>query len=152
MVAITSAERADEARRAGADEVIDLTAASTGVEPVDLVFDTDGRRALARSPASCARRHVGVDRRGAARRRRGDYFVVEPTVRSSSELRELVDEGALRPTIDSVFPLADARAAFERGMERRQAWQGGARVAARRQSMAAEGPRRSGRCTPASRS
>ena len=32
------------------------------------------------------------------------------------ELALLVDAGALRPEIDSVFPLADARAAFERSM------------------------------------
>ena len=32
--------------------------------------------------------------------------------------RRIADEGALRPAIDSVFPLADARAAFERSIAR----------------------------------
>jgi len=43
------------------------------------------------------------------------YFVVEPGRREQLvELARLADEGKLRPAIDSVFPLSDARAAFER--------------------------------------
>jgi NADPH:quinone reductase-like Zn-dependent oxidoreductase len=34
------------------------------------------------------------------------------------ELARLVDRGDLRPKIDKVFPLADARKAFERSMSR----------------------------------
>ena len=44
------------------------------------------------------------------------YFVVEPDRAQLERLRGIVDEGALRPAIDSVFPLEDARAAFERSM------------------------------------
>ncbi len=46
------------------------------------------------------------------------YFVVEPSREQLIELARLVDEGAVRPVIDSVFPLAEARAAFERVMTR----------------------------------
>jgi NADPH:quinone reductase-like Zn-dependent oxidoreductase len=34
-----------------------------------------------------------------------------------AELARLVDEGVVKPLIDSVFPLAEARSAFERVME-----------------------------------
>ena len=42
------------------------------------------------------------------------YFVVDPNRGQLVELARLADERALLPTIDSVFPLAQARAAFER--------------------------------------
>ena len=41
--------------------------------------------------------------------------MVEPD-RAQLELARIVEDGALRPAIDSVFPLEDARAAFERSM------------------------------------
>ena len=45
------------------------------------------------------------------------YFVVEPNRDQLTELARLVDEGVVKPLIDSVFPLAEARSAFERVME-----------------------------------
>jgi NADPH:quinone reductase-like Zn-dependent oxidoreductase len=116
VIGVASGERADEVRRAGADEVIDR-ASLDGLEPVDLVFDTTGGDLLARSPAlvrgggaivSIAEEPPsGVD---------AVYFVVEPDRAQLERLRGIVEDGALRPTIDSVFPLDDARAAFERSM------------------------------------
>ncbi len=44
------------------------------------------------------------------------YFVVEPNRDQLVELAAIVDAGELRPAIDSVFPLSDARAAFERSL------------------------------------
>jgi NADPH:quinone reductase-like Zn-dependent oxidoreductase len=44
------------------------------------------------------------------------YFVVEPDREQLTALARLVDDGALRPAIDSVFGLDDGRAAFERSM------------------------------------
>jgi NADPH:quinone reductase-like Zn-dependent oxidoreductase len=44
------------------------------------------------------------------------YFVVEPNREQLLELARLVDEGNVRPAIDSVFPLNEARSAFERVM------------------------------------
>jgi NADPH:quinone reductase-like Zn-dependent oxidoreductase len=46
------------------------------------------------------------------------YFVVEPNREQLLELARLVDIGELQPEIDSVFPLADARAAFTRSTAR----------------------------------
>jgi NADPH:quinone reductase-like Zn-dependent oxidoreductase len=44
------------------------------------------------------------------------YFVVEPNRDQLADLAELADHGQLRPTIDQVFPLADARKAFARSL------------------------------------
>ena len=45
------------------------------------------------------------------------YFVVKPDRDQLVELARLAEEGAVRPAIDSVFPLDEARAAFERVRE-----------------------------------
>ena len=91
------------ARWAGA-EVVD------GGE-ADLVFDTTGPTALTGIRVgrivSVAKEAPGVT-----------YFIVEPNRHQLVELARLADEGAIRPEIDSVFPLADARAAFDRVAER----------------------------------
>ena len=42
------------------------------------------------------------------------YFIVEPDREQLLELRTLVDAGELRAEVDSVFPLTEAQAAFER--------------------------------------
>ena len=42
------------------------------------------------------------------------YFIVEPNHEQLLELRTLVDAGELRAEVDSVFPLTQALAAFER--------------------------------------
>jgi NADPH:quinone reductase-like Zn-dependent oxidoreductase len=44
------------------------------------------------------------------------YFLVEPNREQLVELARAVEAGDLRPAIDSVFPLAGARAAFERSL------------------------------------
>jgi NADPH:quinone reductase-like Zn-dependent oxidoreductase len=46
------------------------------------------------------------------------FFIVEPSREQLVELARLVDAGVVRASIDSVFPLAEARAAFERSMKR----------------------------------
>ena len=42
------------------------------------------------------------------------YFIVEPDREQLLELGTLVDAGELRVDVDSVFPLTEAGAAFER--------------------------------------
>ena len=42
------------------------------------------------------------------------YFIVEPDHEQLLQLRTLVDAGELRAEVDSVFPLTDVLAAFER--------------------------------------
>jgi NADPH:quinone reductase-like Zn-dependent oxidoreductase len=84
------------ARHAGAEVV------ESG--PVELVFDTRGGEI----PAGERVVTIVEEVPGAT------YFVVEPNREHLLELGALVDAGELRPEVDSVFALTEARAAFER--------------------------------------
>jgi NADPH:quinone reductase-like Zn-dependent oxidoreductase len=72
--------------------------------PVDLVFDTRGGEV----PAGERVVTIAAEMPGAT------YFVVEPDHEQLLELTALADAGELRTEVDSVFPLTEARAAFER--------------------------------------
>jgi NADPH:quinone reductase-like Zn-dependent oxidoreductase len=82
-------------------------------EPCDLLFDTTGGEPLARS-AGQAGRIVTV----AAETPGAHYFIVEPNREQLLQVARLVDSGELRPEIDSIFPLAEARSAFARSAAR----------------------------------
>jgi NADPH:quinone reductase-like Zn-dependent oxidoreductase len=97
------------ARHSGAEVLTDFDDTD---EAVDLVFDTVGGDALSQLRA---RRVVSIAEHPPGD---GTYFVVEPNRAQLVELAQLADRGELRPEIDSTFPLADARAAFERTMAR----------------------------------
>jgi NADPH:quinone reductase-like Zn-dependent oxidoreductase len=84
------------ARHAGAEVV------ESG--PVDLVFDTRGGE----FPTGERVVSIAEDTPGAI------YFIVEPDHEQLLALRALVDTGELRAEVDSVFPLTEAPAAFER--------------------------------------
>src|SRR5690348_8489342 len=81
-------------------------AGATVVEsgPADLVFDTRGGEV----PAGERVVTIAEEMSGAT------YFIVEPDPEQLRELRTLVDAGELRVEVDSVFPLTEAVAAFER--------------------------------------
>jgi NADPH:quinone reductase-like Zn-dependent oxidoreductase len=98
-------------------EVLDREAAAR--EPVDLVFDTVGGDLLATSGAlvRAGGRIVSVAEEGPPDLG-ATYFVVAPNRDQLVELARLADDGLLRPRIDSVFSLEDARTAFERSMAR----------------------------------
>jgi NADPH:quinone reductase-like Zn-dependent oxidoreductase len=123
VVGTASTANLETARALGADQVVDHTTTrfEDAVEPVDLVFDTaDGDR-LARSPAVLrpGGRLVSVAEEpphDAAAGTTASYFVVAPDRRQLVELAEAADRGELRPVIDEVFPLGDARQAFERSL------------------------------------
>ena len=125
VIGTVSGSDVEAARAFGADEIIDRTATrfEDVVEPVDLVFDTVGGEALARSGAilRAGGRLVSVAEEppaDVAQNITSIYFVVESDRDQLVELARLVDGGAVRPAIDSAFPLADARAAFDRVMAR----------------------------------
>lgn len=98
-------------------EVLD---AAAGGE-VDLVFDTAGGERLERSPALLRTGGRLVSVATAPPQADGIesvYFVVEPSRAQLVELARLAARGELRPQIDAVFELADAREAFERSLRR----------------------------------
>jgi NADPH:quinone reductase-like Zn-dependent oxidoreductase len=108
----------DAAHGFGAHELIE---SSETPAPVDLIFDTVGGQLLQRSRGmlrpggqlvSVAEEPPEADGIEAV------YFVVEPNRDQLIEIASLVDEGAVRPAIDSVYSLADAKAAFERNEAR----------------------------------
>ena len=114
----SSSGGADMVRSTGANQVIDgAEIFERGIDPVDVVFDTVGGDVLARSSQLLRQggRLVtiadeppeGVD---------ATYFVVEPDGEQLAKVGDLVDEGALHPAIDSVFPFEEFRAAFDRSM------------------------------------
>jgi NADPH:quinone reductase-like Zn-dependent oxidoreductase len=82
-------------------------------EPCDLLFDTVGGEALARSAGQAGRIvTIAAEAPGAC------YFVVEPNQDQLLGLARLAGAGDLWPEIDSVFPLAQAQAAFMRSAAR----------------------------------
>ena len=127
VIATASARHRDFLRELGADEFIDYTTTrfEDVVHDVDLVFDLVGGDTLQRSwqvikpggtlvsvvspppPADVAKGH---DVRFA-------WFVVEPNREQLIQVGELIDAGKLRPIIDAVFPLSQARQAYEQGMK-----------------------------------
>jgi NADPH:quinone reductase-like Zn-dependent oxidoreductase len=119
VIASASGAGATAALAFGADQVVDRTAKAfeDQITPVDLVFDTVGGDVLARSSTV-----VGPNGRIVSIAEKpppgvtGIYFVVEPDREQLIQLAALVEEGALRPAVDSVFPLSEGISAFRRVM------------------------------------
>ncbi len=122
VIGVASAGSLDAARGFGAHEAFDGRNGQLeeAAGPVDLVFDTVGGELLERAPAMvrAGGRLVSVAEEppSTASGIGTSYFVVEPNREQLVEIGRLADEGALRPAIDSVYPLSEARAAFERSL------------------------------------
>lgn len=115
-----SAANLDFVRGLGADEVIDYRAErfEDVVRDVDVVFDTVGGETLERSwgvlkPGGRLVTVAASGERTTDERIRAAYFIVEPSRTQLAEIARLVDEGALRPVVGAVFPLAEARQAYQ---------------------------------------
>ena len=126
VIGTASTANVQAAHELGAEQVVDPAQARFEelVEPVDLVFDTAGGDRLERSPAVLrpGGRLVSIATEppreaAAARGIEAVYFVVEPSRSQLVEIAGLVDGGELRVAIAEVFPLEDARAAFERAQQ-----------------------------------
>ena len=102
----------------GADDFVDVERDGweTAVGQVDLVYDAIGGEVLARSPAIVKAGGTLVSVMALPQTDRHDirtvHFVRDPSGAQLREINRLVDEGKLRPQVDAVYPLADAREAF----------------------------------------
>ncbi|MGE5212387.1 MAG: NADP-dependent oxidoreductase [Nitrospirota bacterium] len=115
-----SAANLDFVRSLGADEVIDYRAERFEdlVPDMDVVFDTVGGETLERSwgvlkPGGRLVTVAASGEQTTDERIRAAYFIVEPSRTQLMEIARLIDEGALRPVIGAVFPLAEARQAYQ---------------------------------------
>jgi NADPH:quinone reductase-like Zn-dependent oxidoreductase len=122
VIGTASADSLETVRELGAHEVLDgKEPLEEDVAPVDLVFDTAGGELLARSPSLVrpGGRLVSVaEEPPPSAEIYASYFIVEPSREQLVEIARLVDDGAMRPAIDSVYPLTEARAAFARSLAR----------------------------------
>jgi NADPH:quinone reductase-like Zn-dependent oxidoreductase len=125
VIATASARNRDFLHELGANEVIDYTTTrfENGVHDVDLVFDTVGGDTLQRSwqvikPGGGLVTIVSPPpsfENAKAHGIRPFWFVVEPNRDELIQIGTLIDVGHLRPIIDTVFPLSQARQAYEQG-------------------------------------
>ena len=120
VIGTASAANLDFVRSLGADEVIDYRAErfEDVARDVDVVFDTVGGETLERSwgVLKSGGRMVTVAASGEQttdQRVRAAYFIVEPSRTQLAEIARLIDGGALRPIVGAVFPLAEARQAYQ---------------------------------------
>src|ERR671933_677131 len=105
-------------RELGAQEAVDAaTRFEDAVAPVDLVFDTVGGERLRRSGAVLrpGGRLVSVAEEPPDG---GEYFTVEVNHVQLTAIARLADAGTLRRPSVEMFPLASAREAFARSLER----------------------------------
>ena len=125
VIATASARNRDFLRDLGADEIIDYTTTrfEEAVHDVDVVFDTVGGDTLQRSwqvvkPGGVLVSIVSPQPTfGEAKvyNVRAEWFIVEPNASQLVQIGALIDAGHLRPIVDTVLPLAQARQAYEQG-------------------------------------
>jgi len=118
VVGTAAAAELGPVRELGAHEAVDAaTDFEDAVAPVDLVFDTVGGERLRRSGAVLrpGGRLVSVAEEPPDG---GEYFIVEPNRDQLRSIARLADAGELRRPSVEIFPLASAREAFARSLER----------------------------------
>jgi len=120
VTATASAANLEFVRGLGAEEVIDYRAQrfEDVVRDVDVVFDTVGGETLEKSwgvlkPGGRLVTVAASGEQTTDERIRAAYFIVEPSRTQLKEIARLIDAGALRPVVGAVFPLAEARQAYE---------------------------------------
>ncbi|VTR97925.1 alcohol dehydrogenase : Alcohol dehydrogenase zinc-binding domain protein OS=Pedosphaera parvula (strain Ellin514) GN=Cflav_PD2554 PE=4 SV=1: ADH_N: ADH_zinc_N_2 [Gemmata massiliana] len=120
VIATASAHNLEYARSLGADEVIDYRATrfEDVLRDVDAVFDTVGGETLACSwgvlkPGGKLVTIAASGEIDPDERTKQAFFIVEANRAQMIEIARLIDAGTLRPEVDGVFPLAEARVAYE---------------------------------------
>jgi NADPH:quinone reductase-like Zn-dependent oxidoreductase len=124
IVATCSQSNADLATELGADEVIDYERKHfEEAGDFDVVLDTVGGDTLERSWGVLRKGGILVTIVGDAPEDkaktfgvRGVSMLVQPNQAQLIEISNLVDNGKVRPIVSGVFPLSDARQAYEKGL------------------------------------
>lgn len=115
-----SAQDADYLRRIGADQVIDYKNQrfEEEVSDMDLVYDLIGGETQTRSwdvlkPGGIIVSTLGEPSQEEARKRgmRGVRYMAEPNAAELTEIARLIEEGKVKPAVQSTFPLEKAGAA-----------------------------------------
>lgn len=108
----------------GADQFVDYASErfENVVEPCDVVFDMVGGDTLERSfdvvkPGGTVVSIKGDAPEGLPEKRNVEFhqFFMTPSGRQLGAIAELIEQGAVRPVLDSTFALADVAAAYELG-------------------------------------
>ncbi len=107
-------------RGLGADEVVDYQKErfEDVVQPVDVIFDTVGGETLARSwkmlkPGGRLITVAASAEQTSDSRVRDAFFIVDPNRSQLEMLTGLIDAGKVQPVVGAVFPLENARQAYE---------------------------------------
>jgi NADPH:quinone reductase-like Zn-dependent oxidoreductase len=125
VIATASTRNRDFLRELGADEFIDYTTTrfEDVAHEVDLVFDLVGGDTLQRSWQVIKQGGTLVSvvsprpsfEEATAHDVHAVWFIVEPNREQLIQIGAFIDAGKLRPIIDAVFPLSQARQAYEQG-------------------------------------
>lgn len=127
VIATASARNSDFLRELGANEIIDYTTTrfEDVVHDVDIVFDMVGGDTLERSWKVVKQGGVLVsvvspypssfEKEAKEHSVRPVWFIVEPNRDQLIQIGELIDMGRIRPIVERVFPLSEARQAYEQG-------------------------------------
>jgi NADPH:quinone reductase-like Zn-dependent oxidoreductase len=125
VIATASARNVAFVRELGADDVIDYGATrfETAARDVDVVLDPVGGTTTERSWSVLRPNGLLVTivrppspQWAAGRAASGTFFIVEPRRTQLNELSALIDAGVIRPIVEAVLPITQARAAYERGI------------------------------------
>lgn len=125
VIGTASARNHDFLGELGAHEALDYNTVRLEdvVSNIDIVLDTVGGDTLDRSWGVLRRGGtlVGIVDKPAPEKAKllgvvGRFFIVEPNRTQLIEIGQLIDTGRLRPFLDTVLPLNQARQAFERGL------------------------------------
>ncbi len=125
VIATSSTRNHDLLRDLGADEILDYatTRFEDVVHNVDVVFDTVGGETLQRSwqvlkPGGTLVTVVSPPPSFEEAKSHGlhpFWFVVEPNRNQLIQIASLIDEGQLRPILDTILLLSQARQAYKQG-------------------------------------
>jgi NADPH:quinone reductase-like Zn-dependent oxidoreductase len=120
VIATVSARDIEFVKGLGADEAIDYKASpfEKTARDIDVVFDAVGGETLQRSWSVLKKngRLVTIasdaESSPADDRVKNAFFIVEPNRQQLIEVAELIDQGSLRPVVDTILPFSQAPLAY----------------------------------------